>query len=179
MPTAYKILPHYTYEDYCRWEGRWELIEGIPHAMSPMPKPEHQAVATNVAAEFRTAFKKSNCGCKAYQPLDFKVSEDTVFNPDVLVVCQPIKKAYLDFAPDLVAEILSESTAFKDRNIKFDAYQRQGIPYYIIIDPELRTVEVYRLKEGKYEPQEVNQKQPFSFSLSACEVDLVFENIWS
>jgi hypothetical protein len=37
-----KILPHYTYEDYCRWEGQWELIDGIPYAMSPMPRPQHQ-----------------------------------------------------------------------------------------------------------------------------------------
>ncbi len=37
-----KILPYYTYEDYLRWEGQWEVIEGIPYAMSPMPRPEHQ-----------------------------------------------------------------------------------------------------------------------------------------
>ncbi|TCK06622.1 hypothetical protein [Phorcysia thermohydrogeniphila] len=28
-------LPHYTYEDYKHWEGKWELIEGIPYAMCP------------------------------------------------------------------------------------------------------------------------------------------------
>ncbi len=31
MNPAIKILPHYTYEDYCHWEGRWELIDGIPY----------------------------------------------------------------------------------------------------------------------------------------------------
>ena len=30
-------LPHYTYEDYLCWEGRWELINGIPYAMTPAP----------------------------------------------------------------------------------------------------------------------------------------------
>lgn len=30
-----KHLPHYTYEDYKQWEGRWELIYGIPFAMAP------------------------------------------------------------------------------------------------------------------------------------------------
>jgi hypothetical protein len=37
MSSSVKILPHYTYEDYCKWEGRWELINGIPHTMSPAP----------------------------------------------------------------------------------------------------------------------------------------------
>lgn len=30
MSSDIKILPHYTYEEYRLWEGRWELIEGIP-----------------------------------------------------------------------------------------------------------------------------------------------------
>lgn len=30
-------LPHYTYDDYVTWEGRWELIQGIPYAMTPAP----------------------------------------------------------------------------------------------------------------------------------------------
>ena len=35
MQKAHEYLPHYTYEDYCMWEGNWELIDGIPYAMSP------------------------------------------------------------------------------------------------------------------------------------------------
>jgi len=31
-------LPHYTYDNYVQWEGRLELICGVPHAMSPSPK---------------------------------------------------------------------------------------------------------------------------------------------
>jgi hypothetical protein len=35
-----KILPHYTYRDYLHWEGKWEVIDGIPNAMSPAPAPD-------------------------------------------------------------------------------------------------------------------------------------------
>lgn len=35
-------LPHYTYDDYAQWEGRWEIIEGVPYAMSPAPTIKHQ-----------------------------------------------------------------------------------------------------------------------------------------
>lgn len=34
---AEKYLPRYTVEDYNRWEGDWELIEGIPYASAPSP----------------------------------------------------------------------------------------------------------------------------------------------
>jgi hypothetical protein len=36
-----QYLPEYTYDDYKKWEGNWELIEGIPYAMSPPPKRKH------------------------------------------------------------------------------------------------------------------------------------------
>ncbi len=41
MSIAEKYRPHYTYDEYCQWEGRWQLIEGMPSAMSPLPVPEH------------------------------------------------------------------------------------------------------------------------------------------
>ena len=42
-------LPHYVYEDYLRWEGRWELIEGIAYAMSPAPAVAHQKASQKIA----------------------------------------------------------------------------------------------------------------------------------
>ncbi len=41
MNEALKLLPHYTYDDYIHWEGQWEIIKGIPYAMSPAPIPAH------------------------------------------------------------------------------------------------------------------------------------------
>jgi Uma2 family endonuclease len=179
MRSAYRILPHYTYDDYCLWEGKWEIIEGIPYAMSPMPRPEHQTVTGNLHAEFRAALKKAGCDCTVYQPIDYKVSEDTVLNPDVLVVCRPITGQYLDFPPDIVTEILSPSTALKDRHTKYDIYQKEGIPYYIIVDTEKKAVEVYRLQNGEYELQELSQSEPFTFLISSCHFSLSFNEIWS
>ena len=56
MGIAQKILPHYTYEDWLHWEGRWELIEGHPIAMSPMPVPKHQKVAAALRMEIGNIF---------------------------------------------------------------------------------------------------------------------------
>jgi Uma2 family endonuclease len=178
MGFAHKILPQYTYEDYLLWEGRWELIDGIPYAMAPMPVPEHQWIATNLAAEFRGALKKAGCSCKVYQPLDYKLADDTIFNPDLLVVCQPITKKYLDFAPNLVVEILSESTALKDRHIKYPRYEAEGIPYYLIVDTDIRSVEVYHLVNGKYQRQSVVSDKPFPFQLDTCRFEVSLHQIW-
>ncbi|MCC6615893.1 MAG: Uma2 family endonuclease [Anaerolineae bacterium] len=53
-------------------------------------------------------------------------------------------------APDLVVEILSSSTAYRDRGIKFQAYERHGVREYWMIDPEAEFIEVYVLRDGKY-----------------------------
>lgn len=180
MSSAYKILPHYTYEDYCRWEGKWELIDGIPHAMSPAPRPEHQAVAGNLHAEFRAALRSSRCACNVYQPIDYKIEEDTILNPDLLVVCNPITKTFLDFTPELVVEILSPATALKDRHTKFQIYQEQKIPYYLIVNVDERIVEIYDLsQENVYRRASFNGNETFEFNFPHCRFTMAFENIWS
>lgn len=50
------------------------------------------------------------------------MEEDTVVQPDVLIVCKPITKNFLDFPANLVVEILSPSTVLKDRNSKILLY---------------------------------------------------------
>ncbi len=114
MGNAVKILPHYTYDDYVHWEGKWELIDGIPYAMSPAPVPKHQVISNNLGSEFRQQLKKCQ-KYKVYQPIDYLLEEDTIFQPDMLIVCDEIVKKYLDFLPALVTEILSPGTAAKDR----------------------------------------------------------------
>jgi len=181
MSSAVKILPHYTYDEYCLWEGRWELIEGIPYAMSPAPSPRHQWISSNIKSEIRNAIKKAGCkNCKVYDFIDIKVAEDTVLQPDAVVVCKNITKPFLDFPASLVVEILSPSTAIKDRNNKFYLYQSQQIPYYIIIDTEKNEIEIYKLSQnGKYELAKTDSAVPYSFQLdSDCTVEVLLNNIW-
>ena len=181
MPSAIKILPHYTYDDYCVWEGRWELIDGIPFAMSPAPSPKHQWVSANLKAELRTGIQKSGCkNCKVYDFIDIKVSENTIIQPDAVVVCNEITKAFLDFPAALIVEILSPATAIKDRNSKFYIYEEQKIPYFIIVDPIKKEIEVYHLKEeGKYQLESLSTAKPYTFQLSpGCSADVILDNIW-
>lgn len=177
MNTTAKILPHYSISEWEKWNDKWELIEGIPYAMSPLPVPKHQIIAGNLFSILKEALKECK-HCKVYLPLDYKISGDTILQPDILVVCGEIKNKYLDFPPALVAEILSPATALKDRHFKFDIYQQQGIPYYLIIDPAKNLLEIYAFKNGKYLLQNISK--PFTFSFNKeCIMKVTFANLFA
>lgn len=175
---ALRYIPHYTYEDYCLWEGKWELIDGIPIAMSPAPIPEHQIVSANLAAILRQALKDHCNECFVYPAIDWLIKDDTVVQPDVLITCKRIRKKYLDYLPALVAEILSPSTAIKDRNAKYQIYESQGVRYYLILDVKTKRNEIYQLIDGQY--QLVSTKPPtFDFNLhDNCSIPVSFAELW-
>ena len=177
MSGAVKILPHYTYAEYEQWEGQWELIEGIPYAMRPLPVPKHQKIAAALGAEFSIPLK--NCKqCTAYQPIDYRISDDTILQPDMLIVCGEIAKKYLDFPPALVVEILSPATALKDRHSKYSIYESQAIPYYLIISPDAEEVEVFRLEGSTYVLDQKGRHFSYTFSLGDCTALVDFKEIW-
>lgn len=179
MGIANKILPYYTYGDWVRWKGQWELIEGYPFAMSPAPVPEHQRVASEIRTELVLALRKANCKkCKAYDPVDYKISDDTILQPDILIVCREIREKYLDFAPALVVEILSPPTALKDRHTKYELYQQQGVKYYLIVDIDKKTVEVYHLKNKSYHLLPDDSSYKFVLEEN-CSIRPDFSNIFT
>ena len=178
MASAIQILPHYYYEDWLRWEGQWELIHGIPYAMSPAPVPKHQIIAASLVSEFRVALKKCKL-CKAMQPIDYRVADDIIVQPDLLIVCNKIEKNYLDFPPALVAEILSPATALKDRHTKFQIYQSQGIKYYLIVSPDIEEIEVFELANTEYKLAQKGNGFSYNFSFEEdCNADINFAEIW-
>ncbi len=177
---ALKSLPHFSYSDYKNWEGNWELINGIPYAMSPAPAPRHQFIATELAVLLRQSLKESNCRkCKVYQFIDYKIEDDIIVQPDISIVCKTIKKLYLDFKPELVVEILSPSTRDKDIAVKLPLYQSKSIKWYLIIDPEKEVVDVYELIHGEYEQVKRIQNETYYFPLeSGCTTSASFKEIW-
>lgn len=50
--------------------------------------------------------------------------------------------------PDFIVEILSESTAVRDRGVKFQDYEASGVAEYWIVDPDVEVVEQY-LRRGE------------------------------
>lgn len=170
---------NYTYKDYLEWEGRWELIEGLPYALSPLPNGKHQKIVMYLGQFFLNAIQKAECAqCEAYDFFDWKVTDDTVLQPDVLIICKPLEhQNYLNFPPDLVVEILSPSTALKDRREKFEIYQREGVKYYLIVDPAFNKIEIFLNNNGTYEAVSVNPAQ-FKFDIGDCVIDVNFSRFF-
>ncbi len=171
-------LPHYTYDDYVQWEGRWELICGVAHAMSPSPSVTHQSISQHIASQLERALE--NCQeCHALLPVDWKIDEETTVQPDNLVVCGELEKdAYLSKAPTLIFEILSKSTAHKDRTTKFKLYQQEGVRHYVIVDPIESIAKVYRLQDGRYIKVLDADKESVEFDLGTCTIPFEFAKIW-
>jgi Uma2 family endonuclease len=150
------VPPRYNYGQYLQWDGteRYELIDGELFDMSPAPSEPHQWIVTALGAIlFRKLRGKK---CRPYvSPFDVILPERgekdedvrTVVQPDVLVVCDPkkITKRGIRGAPDFVVEILSPSTAPRDRVAKAALYERHGVREYWIVDPDEKTVDALRL----------------------------------
>jgi len=175
-----EYYPHYTYDDYKVWEGDWELIHGVAYAMAPAPMIKHQRISSKIAYVLEEAL--SSCTlCQALIAVDWKIADDTVVQPDNLVICHtPMHEAYLVKTPELIFEILSKSTRLKDTGLKFELYEREGAAYYVIVDPESEIAKIYRLNsEGRYVKFADVSSECVDFKLSKCEISFDFSKIWS
>lgn len=162
MEAQRKPTDSYTVADYLTWpdDVRCELIDGTLYAMSPAPVIEHQRIVGTLHYELRQTLEKQRegggCGsCELFvAPIDVVLSPKTVVQPDLIIVCDPAKLAngkYVDGAPDLVVEILSPSTAVKDKREKLRLYQTHRVSEYLVVDPHEHYAERYRLNaESRY-----------------------------
>jgi len=173
-----EYLPHYTVADYEAWEGSWELIEGVPYAMSPAPAILHQSISSKIQGQLFQLL----LDCKDFQallPVGWKINGDTIVRPDNLVVCGAVEGQYLNKAPSIIFEILSPSTAKKDTGIKFDLYQQEDVDYYVIVNPDESVVKVYRLTDdGRLIKKLDTRNEGYRFEIDNCELNFDFSKIW-
>jgi Uma2 family endonuclease len=81
----------------------------------------------------------------SFEPDIFWISPDNdrcILRPD---------NRYWEGGPDLVVEILSSSTSYRDRGIKFKSYQAIGVREYWLADPSGQFIEVYVLRDGVFD----------------------------
>ena len=157
-------LPHYSYDDYKIWEGRWELIDGIAYAMAPSPIFAHQNITAEISYELKSILKKCK-KCKSVLAVDWKIADDTVVCPDNSVVCSEITTDFIEDVPKIIFEVLSPSTKKVDRNRKYNLFQEQGVKYYILVEPKGNFAEVYELKNHFYKLQGEFTNETYSFDL--------------
>ncbi len=146
----YKIDGKFTYNDYINWKDSedWELIDGVAYNMAPSPGTIHQGLSGDIFASIHQYLK--NKPCRVFFELDVVLSDDDVVKPDVIVVCDKtkIKDKSIQGAPDLIVEVLSPSTAKKDKNDKYELYKSSGVKEYWIVDPYNQMIDVHNFTEG-------------------------------
>jgi len=148
LSLAERYRESYTYEDYKSWSGDWELIEGVPFAMSPSPSVRHQLIVSRLVAILTAQIESDNgCNCLALAEVDWVVRFDTVVRPDVAVVCSSSLSldGHLQSPPVLIFEVVSKTSVRRDEELKFELYRREGVRFYALVYPELKRVKVYRL----------------------------------
>ncbi|MEL7089773.1 MAG: Uma2 family endonuclease, partial [Planctomycetota bacterium] len=139
---ARRYEPRYTVADYEQWPGDWELWHGTAVSMAPSPTFDHQEILTALASSLREQLKtNATCHCRIVVEHDWRIANDTVVRPDLMIVCDPFAGEFLDRAPTLVAEVLSPATEDKDRHAKRELYVAQGVKHYLIVRPGDHAVE--------------------------------------
>ncbi len=173
--TNLAYIEHYTIDDYKRWEGDWELIDGLPYAMSPFAKPNHQFVSLQIASKLKELLE--NCpNCYPLMESEWIVSEDTIVRPDVMVVCDVSLEEAITKTPNLIFEVVSKSSLKRDEQLKFELYRQEGVEYYGLAYLESKRVKLYRLDNGRY-TQVLGR--PFTIQLDCCEFELELEDIFN
>lgn len=156
--------------------------------MSPSPNFKHQRIAAKLIHLISTQLER-NGDCKNFTVvggIDWHVASDTVVRPDVLITCSNNPdQQHLTAAPELIAEILSPSTADKDRTAKRQLYQEQQVRHYWLIDPERETVEALKLlPELPSSPSRSYQAIPSvestaTFQISSdCKIEMSFADLF-
>lgn len=151
----------FSYNDYLQWpeDKRWELVDGRPYAMSGAT-PFHQTICLQLSAALLAAFRGKPCQVFT-APLDVKLSDNDVVQPDILVVCDPlqIKATHVEGPPTLVVEVLSPSSLRHDRVRKFRLYAQAQVPEYWIVSPMPAMVEVHQWDNQGYRTHGVFTEQ--------------------
>jgi len=172
-------IEYYTYDDYIHWEGRWELIEGIPYAMSPSPMRTHQNIAYEIARFVGNKIQEKGCEeCEVLGEFDYKISSDTVLRPDVVLVCNETNERYLTKAPEIIFEVISPNTAKRDEVYKFELYQFERVKYYVIVYPDDLKAKIFKLNGSKYEKEGDFTIESYHFRDIECELEMDFEKIF-
>ena len=148
MAAMKAVDPRVSYAELEQWpdDGRRYELYGGEVIVVPAPLPIHQLAVVRLV-EILTGYAKKTGGLALCSPIDIVFSDYDVLQPDLVFftgeqrrhidMCQAIR-----VVPNLVVEILSRSTAARDRGRKLGIFARYGVPEYWIVDPERRAIEI-------------------------------------
>ncbi len=133
-----------------------EIIAGQLR-LQPRPAVPHSAASTALGEELGPPFKRGRGGPGGWIILwepELHLGSD-VLVPDLggwrkTRMAALVDDTFITLPPDWVCEVLSRSTMRMDRVEKLPVYAREGVPYVWLVDPIMRTLEAFKLQDGRY-----------------------------
>jgi Uma2 family endonuclease len=128
---------------------RIELFDGSLH-VTPAATPRHQKISRRLANSLDAG--ADAVGLEVWEAINVRLTATRIPIPDISVTSAIDEdEAIVDgSAVRLVCEIISPSNASTDRVLKMHYYAAGGIPWYLLVDPIARTLQLYRLVDGTY-----------------------------
>ena len=161
---------------------RHELLDGV-HVVTPAPSLLHQRTVGELCDQLRTVLRGRDDVELFTSPADVVLGRQTLVQPDLFVVRrtpgQPLSRwADVDI-PLLAIEILSPTTAPRDRGAKRRIYQRVGVGEYWIVDLDARLVERWRPDDAR--PEIIDQVLEWSLpggATGSIDLSRLFQKVW-
>ncbi len=167
-------IGEFTLEHYLSWpeQERWQLLDGHAYAMAP-PLINHQRVVFELGGQLRNQLLGKRC-TPLVAPVGVALPRreqahakpwpggtDTVFEPDLVVVCDPAKigARYIRGAPDFVIEVLSPSTAAFDQVEKRRRYGEAGVRELWLIDIDSGLLTIWRQQGEDFGSAEIRHAE--------------------
>jgi Uma2 family endonuclease len=162
-----------------------EILDGELH-VSPRPASRHARVSSVLGRSIGGPFDYDPGGPGGWLILD-EPELHLGAEPDVVVpdlagwrrerMPEMPDAAAFTLAPDWVCEVLSPSTAARDRTVKMEIHARERVGHLWLVDPDARLLEVFRLAQwlrvGSWSDEARVRPEPFD----AIELDLAV--LWS
>lgn len=126
---------------------RQEIIDG-EFVVTPTPRVAHQRFVMRLGRQLVDYVERHHLGEVFSVPVDVPIDRHTVLEPDMTVFGRGLTPAdnwfELKERPILAVEVLSPSTARRDRGVKRAKYQAAGVTEYWIVDLDARLAERWR-----------------------------------
>lgn len=195
MQPVFESVTTVTQTEFPRWvrdqerSGRsehFELLNGRI-VMTPPAGYPHGSVTLNLASRLREHVKSRDLGHVFESSQGYELPSSDTVGPDVSFISTetwargpaPVEGQYLAMVPDLAAEVLSTSTASRDRGEKKAIYERNGVKEYWLVDTRAREVMVFSLHDGRFDSGVVFGPTDLARSSLLADFSIAVEDLFS
>jgi Uma2 family endonuclease len=168
MPqTAFVSTEMFTQDEFEAWlqelpswdENHYELINGSV-VMTPPAGWPHGNTEARIVRGLGNCAARHQLGEVFGSSTGYRLPSGDTLEPDVSFISYarlqagpaPQRGKFLEIVPNLIVEILSTTTAARDRTEKKTIYERNGVEEYWLVDTDKRAITVFRLSSGQYGP---------------------------